>query len=131
MTAIRFKSVFCPCMCGAAVRRKSVSALFPPVVESVLSPCSVCWKATENFDFTERLLFGIGFRPHRNLEILGKRKVGLRISPKRILAKGQALASMKPAFATLRLGKPEGAAKVEGAPPLRITPLRRTGWFKA
>ena len=94
----------------------------------IISIISVIY--AENFDFTERLLFGIGFRPHRNLEILGKRKVGLRIRPKRILAKGQALASMKPAFATLRLGKPEGAAKVEGAPPLRITPLRRTGWFK-
>ena len=46
----------------------------------IISIISVIY--AENFDFTERLLFGIGFRPHHNLEILGEWEMGLRISPK-------------------------------------------------
>ena len=41
---VRSQSVPSPCMCGAVVRRKSVSARFPSVGESVLSPSSVRWK---------------------------------------------------------------------------------------
>ena len=53
-SAARFQSVY---VCGAAVRRKSVSARFPTVVESVFSPCSVRQKAVGDWMGRLRISF--------------------------------------------------------------------------